>query len=81
MIWVAVWAVLLLAAATVFFLLGRDLWRKAKALTRELGTASRPARRDRRPARRPRCGHTATTCPVVRSQSTSRPLSEVTHVP
>ena len=40
MIWVAVWAVLLLAAATAFFLLGRDLWRKAKALTRELGTAT-----------------------------------------
>ena len=40
MIWVALWAVLLLGAASVFFLLGRDLWRKAKTLTRELGTAT-----------------------------------------
>lgn len=40
MLWVLVWVVLVLAAAAVFFLLGRDLWRKARALTRELGTAS-----------------------------------------
>ncbi len=40
MIWVALWAVLLLGAAGVFFLLGRDLWRKAKTLTRELGTVT-----------------------------------------
>jgi hypothetical protein len=38
--WVLVWVVLLLAAAGVFFLLGRDLWRKARALTRELGVAT-----------------------------------------
>jgi hypothetical protein len=73
MIWVAVWAVLLLAAAAVFFLLGRDLWRKAKALTRELGTAtdrlSQIADRldDLDPA-------TRDDLSVVRSQSTSRPL-------
>ena len=72
MSWVAVWVVLVLAAAIVFFLLGRDLWRKAKALTRELGIASDqlaeiadrlddldpPARDD---------------LSVVRSNSTSRP--------
>ncbi len=40
MLWVAAWAVLLLGAAAVFFLLGRDLWRKAKTLTRELGAAT-----------------------------------------
>ena len=28
------------AAAGAFFLLGRDLWRKARALTRELGVAT-----------------------------------------
>jgi hypothetical protein len=39
-LWVLVWVVLVLAAAGVFFLLGRDLWRKARALTRELGVAS-----------------------------------------
>lgn len=38
--WVVLWAVLLLSAGLVFFLLGRSLWRKAKALTRELGEAS-----------------------------------------
>ena len=40
MLWVLVWVVLVLAAAGVFFLLGRDLWRKAGALTRELGVAT-----------------------------------------
>ena len=40
MLWVLVWLVLALAAAGVFFLLGRDLWRKARALTRELGVAT-----------------------------------------
>ena len=40
MIWFALWAVLVLGAAGVFFLLGRDLWRKARALTRELGVAT-----------------------------------------
>jgi hypothetical protein len=39
-LWVLVWLVLALAAAGVFFLLGRDLWRKARALTRELGVAT-----------------------------------------
>jgi hypothetical protein len=39
-LWVIVWLVLALAAAGVFFLLGRDLWRKARALTRELGVAT-----------------------------------------
>ena len=40
MLWVLIWLVLALAAAGVFFLLGRDLWRKARALTRELGVAT-----------------------------------------
>ena len=40
MLWVLVWLVLALAAAGGFFLLGRDLWRKARALTRELGVAT-----------------------------------------
>jgi hypothetical protein len=40
MIWFGTWVVLVLAAAGVFFLLGRDLWRKARALTRELGAAT-----------------------------------------
>ena len=40
MLWVLVWVILVLAAAGVFFLLGRDLWRKAKALTHELGVAT-----------------------------------------
>ena len=72
MIWVAVWAVLLLAAAVVFFLLGRDLWRKAKALTRELGIASDQLAEiadrldDLDPA-------TRDDLSVVRSNSTSRP--------
>jgi hypothetical protein len=39
-VWFLVWVVLVLAAAGVFFLLGRDLWRKARALTRELGVAT-----------------------------------------
>jgi hypothetical protein len=39
-LWVLVWVVLVLAAAGVLFLLGRDLWRKARALTRELGQAT-----------------------------------------
>jgi hypothetical protein len=34
------WAVLVLAAAGVMFLVGRDLWRKAVALFDELGTAA-----------------------------------------
>ena len=40
MLWVLFWLVLVLAAAGAFFLLGRDLWRKARALTRELGVAT-----------------------------------------
>ena len=40
MLWVLVWLVLLLAAAGAFFLLGRHLWRTARALTRELGVAT-----------------------------------------
>ena len=40
MLWVLVWLVLALAAAGALFLLGRDLWRKARALTRELGVAT-----------------------------------------
>ena len=37
MVWVLVWVVLVLGAAAVLFLIGRNLWRKIKALTRELG--------------------------------------------
>ena len=40
MLWVLVWVVLVLAAALVLFLLGRRLWRQARALTAELGTAT-----------------------------------------
>jgi hypothetical protein len=38
--WVLIWAVLLVGSAGVFFLLGRSLWRKLKAVTRELALAS-----------------------------------------
>lgn len=38
--WVLVWAVLVIAAAGVMFLIGRELWRKAMALFDELGTAA-----------------------------------------
>ena len=80
MIWVAVWVVLVLAAAIVFFLLGRDLWRKAKALTRELSTASDQLAEiaDRLDDLDAATRH---DLPVVRSKSTSRPLPEVTHDP
>ncbi len=73
MIWVAVWAVLLLTAAVAFFLLGRDLWRKAKALTRELGTASDRLAQiaDQLDDLDP---HPRDDVSVVRSQSTSRRL-------
>ena len=40
MLWFLVWLVLVLAAAGVFVLLGRALWRKARALARELGEAT-----------------------------------------
>jgi hypothetical protein len=39
-LWVLVWVLLVLGAALLFFLLGRRLWRQAKALTVELGTAT-----------------------------------------
>jgi hypothetical protein len=35
-----IWVVLALGAAGVFFLVGRNLWRKAAALVHELGTAA-----------------------------------------
>jgi hypothetical protein len=35
-LWFLLWTVLVLGAAGVFFLLGRDLWRKSKALVSEL---------------------------------------------
>jgi uncharacterized protein HemX len=38
--WVLVWVVLVLGAALVLFLLGRRLWRQARELTVELGTAT-----------------------------------------
>jgi len=37
--WVLVWTVLVLGAVAFLFLLGRRLWRQAKALTAELGQA------------------------------------------
>ena len=40
MIWVLVWVVLVLAAATVLGLLGRDLWRRLRLLLRELAAAT-----------------------------------------
>jgi hypothetical protein len=40
MIWVLVWAVLVVGACTVLFLLGRRVWRQLAALTRELGEAA-----------------------------------------
>jgi hypothetical protein len=39
-IWVLVWLVLVLAAAAVLGLLGRDLWRRFRLLLRELGAAT-----------------------------------------
>jgi hypothetical protein len=39
-LWFLLWFVLVLAAAAFFAYLGRHLWRKAKALTTELGVAS-----------------------------------------
>jgi hypothetical protein len=39
-LWFLLWLVLVLLAAAFFAYLGRDLWRKAKALTAELGAAS-----------------------------------------
>ena len=38
--WVLLWVVLVLAAGAVLGLLGRSLWRKAKALTVEMTEAS-----------------------------------------
>ena len=52
MLWVLVWVVLVLAAAGVFFLLGRDLWRKAAGADPRAGRGHRPAQRGQRPARR-----------------------------
>jgi hypothetical protein len=39
-LWFLLWLVLVLLAAAFFAYLGRHLWRKAKALTAELGAAS-----------------------------------------
>ncbi|GAB6902943.1 hypothetical protein [Kineosporia succinea] len=38
--WVLIWVVMVLAALGLFAMIGLDLWRKAKALLSELGTAS-----------------------------------------
>jgi hypothetical protein len=38
--WVLLWVVLVLGAAAVLGLIGRNLWRKAKALTGEMSAAS-----------------------------------------
>jgi hypothetical protein len=40
LLWVLLWVVLLLGAGLIFFVLGRNLWRKARALITELGEAS-----------------------------------------
>jgi len=37
MTWVLVWAVLVLGAAAVLFLLGRGLWRRTRTVTSQLG--------------------------------------------
>ena len=43
MLWVLIWVLLRPGCCPrVLFLLGRRLWRQAKALTAELGTATRP---------------------------------------
>jgi hypothetical protein len=39
-IWFLVWLVLVLAAAAVLGVLGRDLWRRSRLLVRELGAAT-----------------------------------------
>lgn len=39
MLWFLLWVALVLGAAAVFLVLGRDLWRKSRALVRELGEA------------------------------------------
>ena len=38
--WTLIWVALVLGAAGFLFLLGRDLWRKSKALVHELEAAS-----------------------------------------
>jgi hypothetical protein len=38
--WTLLWVVLVAGALGVFFLIGRSLWRKVRALAGELGTAS-----------------------------------------
>ena len=38
--WVVLWVVLVLGAGVLFALLGRMLWKKAKALIAEIGTSS-----------------------------------------
>ncbi|MHB1490210.1 hypothetical protein GALL_345510 [mine drainage metagenome] len=40
MLWFTVWTVLVIATVVGAFFLGRDLWRKARALLDELGRAS-----------------------------------------
>jgi biopolymer transport protein ExbB/TolQ len=40
MVWVVVWVVLVLGTLVGAFFLGRDLWRRARALVRELERAS-----------------------------------------
>jgi hypothetical protein len=40
MIWVLIWAVLVIGALAVLFVLGRRLWRQTKALSRELSVVS-----------------------------------------
>ena len=40
MLWVLLWTGLILAAGLLLGLIGRDLWRKAKALTAELTRAT-----------------------------------------
>jgi hypothetical protein len=40
MVWFTVWSLLVLATVGGAFLLGRDLWRKGKALVAELGRAA-----------------------------------------
>ncbi len=38
--WLLLWTALVLGAGAVLFLLGRDVWRTLRALTRELGATA-----------------------------------------